>query len=241
MEEYRPRPKYAKMLNEALKIINSVKYKPSTRWAFYQMVQRGYINKKDVKNFDYCLSKARKSFYNGWTPDTLSDSIRVAWIRGLHSEPKPEVEDRIIEQDNYVEIWFEARAMFDQFVHYTRDYYVSLVPFAGDPSIAYKWEIAKRLEDRSKTYKKPIIILYFGDCDTKGFMIPESAINDIKPWSNIEFKFIRCGLTLDQAKKYKIPENPDRKGQYQWEALNDKQAGFIIMNNLLKYWKKPSF
>lgn len=50
------------------------------------------------------------------------------------------------EQDCYVQIWFEAEAMHQQFEYHTRNYRVSLVPFRGDCSIPLKWEIAKKLE-----------------------------------------------------------------------------------------------
>lgn len=239
MKGYKPQPKQIEILNLALEIINSVPYIPSTRWAFYQIVQRGKIAKKDVHNFDHWLSRARKSFWNGWAPDTLSDSIRHAIIRGLPHPMIPAQPDRIKDQKYYVELWFEARAMENQFWYYTKEYYVTMVPFGGDASIAYKWEIAKRLEGRHEQYHKPIVILYFGDCDKKGFMIPESALNDIRDWCIVDFEFIRCGLTLEQAKKYRLPENPERLGQYQWEALSDEQAGELILSNLKKYWKKP--
>ncbi|MDZ4241726.1 MAG: hypothetical protein U1D99_02775, partial [Candidatus Omnitrophota bacterium] len=80
-------------------------------------------------------------------------------------------------QNYYVELWFEAKAMRAQFEHYTD--YITLRPFGGDPSIHFKWQIAGELAEADESYMKPIVILYFGDMDPKGFQIPISAVKDI--------------------------------------------------------------
>ena len=116
--------------------------------------------------------------------------------------------------------------MIGQFGHYTRE--ITLRPFGGDPSIPYKWHIAKQLEQASETYGKPIVILYFGDLDDKGQQIPESAAADIRDWSRAEFDFIHCGLNVEQVERLSVPEDPERPGKYQWEALTDEQAREII-------------
>ncbi len=237
---YKPNNRVAEILNKAMALIVSVPYSVPGRWVFYQLVQRYGLPKSDYKNFKAWTSRARKDFWNGWTPTTMYDSIRSAIIRGVPEPARPAEPDRTREQNYYVELWFEARSMFDQFWYYTEDYYVTLVPFMGDASIPFKWEMAKRLEKRHRTYGKPIVILYFGDCDPKGEMIPKSALKDIRAWCSAPFKFIRCGLTPGQAKQYGLPENPEKPGYYQWEALEDKLASKIILDNLKKFWKKPA-
>ena len=216
MKKYNPEPETKQMLDTAFEIISSVPYKPSDRWLFYQFIQRGIIP-KDIgvwkSQYKRKIDKARKRFYGGWNPLSLIDDTRTPIIRGLPEPPKEAIPDRIKDQDNYVELWYEARAMTDQFWYYTKDYYVTMVPFGGDYTISPKWITAKRLEKRYETYKKPIVILYFGDCDDKGNMIPYSALENIKEWCSVDFKFIRCGLTLEQAKRFNLPENPDRPGQ----------------------------
>lgn len=49
------------------------------------------------------------------------------------------------------------------------------------------------------------------------------------------FSFIRCGLTREQVKQYKIPENFEHPG-YQWEALADQDAQEIIESSLCQYY-----
>jgi hypothetical protein len=44
-----------------------------------------------------------------------------------------------------------------------------------------------------------------------------------------------CRLTLEQAKTFNLPENPERPGQFQWESLSDEQAASLIVPALEKY------
>jgi len=92
--------------------------------------------------------------------------------------------DTIENQDYYVQCWFEAEAMRGQFEYFTKDYRVSLVPFRGDCSVSIKWELAKNLENIYVKYEKPIKILYFGDCDKKGYQILKAALKDSRRIGN---------------------------------------------------------
>ena len=141
--------------------------------------------------------------------------------------------DHFYQQEYYVELWFEAKAMAGQFQHYTEG--IDLVPFGGDPSIPFKWEIAQSLARDRRAYGKPVKVLYFGDYDEHGLQIVESAETDIRNWSQYDFELIRCGLTLEQARHYEIMENPAKPGDYQWEALDDGAAAEIIADSLAEH------
>jgi len=125
-----------------------------------------------------------------------------------------------------VELWFEANAMRGQFEHYTE--HIMLRPFGGDPSIPFKWNIAAHLTRMAERFSKPIVILYFGDLDPKGMIIPESAVRDIREWCTDDFEFIRCGLNPGHETEFSLIENPERPGTYQWEALDDGSAHELI-------------
>ena len=237
---WKPRVESQKMLDYALAKIKSVPYAVTARWTFYQLVQAGIVEKKKGSTFEYLTSKARKQFYGGWNPSLLEDSVRSSFFKGEREIYFDYIEDTISEQDIYLQLWFEAEAMHGQFEHYTKDYRVSLQPFRGDCSIPIKWKLAKKLEHIAEEYNKPINILYFGDYDKKGLQIFNSALKDIRQWCNSEFEVERIGLTIEQAKTLSIPENPNKPGTYQWEALNDEQAGQLIVNAVEKYVTKPS-
>jgi len=140
--------------------------------------------------------------------------------------------DSNIDQEHYVMLAFEANAMADQFRFYTEGYSVTLWPFGGDPSIPYKFRLARWIERVSREFDLPTLILYFGDLDDKGSQIPESAFYRIHRWCHYPFKAYRIGLNPGDEIRFDIPEQPDKPGAYQWEALNDDAAREIIVGAL---------
>lgn len=238
--DWNPNADNKPLLDYAMAKIKSVPYSVTARWAFYQLVQAGLVEKKKGKTFEYLTRRARKEFWNGWYPGLLTDSVREGHFKGERGTYFLHLEDSIREQKCYIQLWFEAEAMHGQFEYYTKEYRVSLVPFRGDCSIPMKWELAKKLEQIAEKYGLPIQILYFGDYDKKGLQIFQSALKDIKRWCKADFNVERVGLTLEQAQTLNIPDNPNSPGSYQWEALNDAQAGALIVEAVEKYVSKPS-
>jgi len=139
-------------------------------------------------------------------------------------------------QEQFGIVAFEADAMRPQFEWFAPPTF-SLWPFGGDPSIEYKWRLARFIDDAGKRYGKPTTIFYFGDLDVKGIQIAEHAFNDVWLWCSEEFQIIRGGLNLGDEKRYNIPENFERPGQYQWVALTHEAAGDIIARTLEGFYQ----
>lgn len=241
-DQYEPTPDTAHILNTALAIVRSVDYKVSTRWVFYRLLQASLYNGKDDYKTKWIPieSKARHARWGGWAPDTLADGSREAlpWGDGFDTE-RDWIEavgrmkcnlDPWLSQPCYVELWYEARAMTDQFRFYTES--ITLRPMGGSPSIAYKYEAAKALEEASTCYGKPIYVLYFGDLDPKGLEIAKTLETDVRKWCDVPFTFVRVGLTAEQVRRHDVPENLEHPGTYQWEALTDPAAREIITGGL---------
>ena len=251
--DYKPHGKTKAMLDWCINRIQSVPYKVTARWLFYRYVEeilkpRGlstHVAKTQYKPFLQLIGRARKRFYNDWAPNTLTDDTRKAHLRGFgyaneqdwlkQFEEQTCVLDKYAQQENIVEVWFEAEAMYSQFDYHTSPFCITMRPFKGDASIHYKWETAKHLEFLGQ-YKKPIIILYFGDYDKKGFQIPESAVKDIKQWSQTPFHFIRCGINKDQIEQWNLVESFDKEGTFQWEAVSEDNAMDLIVRSIERYW-----
>lgn len=97
----------------------------------------------------------------------------------------------------------------------------------------------------------------------KGLTIPKSAYNDIAvwlvsilaEWNILEVKegqiyekggdqiplsdiihMKRIGLNPEHIQEWHLPENPERPGEYQWEALSDEQAGGLITEAIESFW-----
>lgn len=241
---------YTKIRKKALAHVNSVNYGVSLRWLFYRMLQDGDFikTKKDYYPFKDLIARARKENIDGWKQDFLKDDTRKISLNCYGSKDKKDwfeemkkeecVLDVHYTQDYFIMILFEAKAMISQFEYYTKN--ISLSAFGGDASIPLKYDIAKTIEWASQEYKKPIIVLYFGDCDDKGSQIYQSALKDIKDWCSVDFEFKFCGLTKQQAKTFKLPTNPKKPDEYQWEALTDPQAKHLIEKNVNPFLNKMS-
>lgn len=50
------------------------------------------------------------------------------------------------------------------------------------------------------------------------------------------FRWIRVGLDERHVRRYGLPENPERPGTYQWEALDEEQAGELILDAVREFW-----
>jgi len=243
---YTPQAKTRAMLDRAWRYVQSVPYQVSLRWLFYRLYQDGtYTDKNDYSNFKDRMTDARKRFYKQWRPNTLADDTRTPSYHGFgRADAMDWLQNEVCGlgckldkwqgQSRYVECWYEARAMHAQFEHYTK--HVTLRPLGGDPSLDYKWQIAKDLELMTRRYSgKPIVILYFGDLDVKGEQIPETTENDVRDWCEAPFEFKRCGLNQEHVTRYNLPENIEKPGAYQWEALGDAEAKALIVGNLEQY------
>ena len=268
---YRPRPRTEKILRWTLEKVNSVPYDVPTRWAFYRVLQEvpsalgQSIAKRDYSNFIKWTSRARRCFWEGWTPWTFCDDTREIiklgegfgsfgdWVKSFESE-RPTYE-KFSSQKYIVTIWFEARAMIPQFVYYAAPYHIPLVPFGGDIGPDYKWRIAEFLTSLVERFPgKPVVVLYFGDYEPirktgsrgKGISIPLSALSDIRPWFEmlqierkldpVDIHFERCGLNPEHIERWGLPDNPERPGEYQWESLGDEQARELIVGAIERYW-----
>ncbi len=186
------------------------------------------------RNFIAATAAARHKLYGGWKRDSVIDDTRniiwkgigdfdkFDWISNLSCNI-----DKFQNQDHVVLIMFEAQAMISQFEYLTK--HIPLVPSSGEFTIDYKNSIALAIEELSQRYNKPVVVLYFGDCDEKGRKIRESALKYIREWCSVEFEDFYCGLTDEQAKAFYLESNPDKPNNYQWESLSDEQAKEIIL------------
>jgi hypothetical protein len=245
--DYNPPPEQVAILDMALAEIRSVPYTVTARWLFYRLLQKGvYRNgKADYKNkLIPIISRARKRFYGEWRPDTLADDTRKLGDRGQGWDSPAEwleaverqgyLKDKWHSQRNYVECWFEAEAMRSQFEYYLP--HIPLLPFKGELSLDAKWQTAQRLQRRSEYYGHKMVVIYFGDDDPKGESIPMSAVADIRQWCEADFTFIRAGLNPGDGARLGLPENPDKPGTYQWEALDNENAERMIKGAVAPYF-----
>ena len=243
---WEPSEKTRRILDRGMQIIEDLPYIPTSRYVFYILHQEMSLGKDYYKNFLKLTSRARKEGYGNWKPDSLADDGRN--INGDHTTGFEDLENWFnqvkyrspklapILQDSLVFVGFEAAAMKGQFEHYLGEYGIPLIPFRGDPSIPFKWEIAQQMRKCHDSWPdKTIYFLYFGDYDPKGLTIPEYAIADIRLWAGCHIEYVRIGINEEQIEELGIAENFDKPGQYQWEAIPDKAAQGLL-ERVFDYW-----
>lgn len=224
----------------------SVPYKVSLRWVFYRLWQEGVLAhvpetpnaSKKVNAYNRLKAYCSKAVHtNLLKPDWVADETRNIGGAGGYHSVEEWVEalkddrcylDRMLGQEKYVMVAFEAEAMAQQFDHYAGPYGCKLMPMRGDPSNPYKHRIVQMIRWIDHSLSMPVVVIYFGDLDRKGMTIPETAFFDVRSWCDVEFESYRIGLNEGDEITYNIPEIPGKPGAYQWEALDDDQAGEMI-------------
>jgi len=251
-----PRDKQAKILDRALILAKSVPYSVTLRWLFYGLWQEGWFSntkptrrasakRRAYEDFSSLMSRLRHSsdeLQERWLielADDRRDPIhRSSWFNSPDEWLKTASEklvcntEKMVGQNFYVMVAFEAEAMQSQFKYFTEAYGVSLWPFSGAASIPYKKALAEHIEYVTSEFDLPVVILYFGDYDPAGLVIPESAFRHVRKWCGIEFTAYRAGLNQDQIDKYHIQEDPEKPGKFQWEAVGDAPAREIVIGAL---------
>lgn len=232
-----PNPAAQQVIDETKKNIALVNYSVSLRWLFYRLLQSGILStKREYDRYKNTIAKARHSGLIA--RDAIADAGRARInLSGVYGDVHDWTADFATRLRNgfqcvdlqhahnpYVIVAFEAKAMAAQFEQYAKPYGVTLWPFGGDPSIPYKNELAVFISGISQD----VVVLYFGDLDSKGASIGESAMRDVRNWSIKPFEAYLAGLTTAQQQAFSLPSNPLHPGAFQWEALSDPLAEQLI-------------
>ena len=112
-----------------------------------------------------------------------------------------------VNQENYIEIWIEKKALQGVFESPCMLNDVGLAPCKGYPSLTFLNEANDRFEN---VIDKNIIILYFGDFDPSGEDIPRSIQENLErmgAFVTVE----RIALNQEQIKTMGLPGVPPKK------------------------------
>jgi len=115
--------------------------------------------------------------------------------------------DKWQNQDSYLEIWTEKDALRNVLTEITYQYDVSLMVSRGQLSRTAIYETAKRYKAKSD---KKCYLYYCGDFDPSGLSIYDSIKKRLSNFG-ISINFERIALTEKQIEKYKLPSDPGKK------------------------------
>jgi len=113
-------------------------------------------------------------------------------------------------QENYIEVWIEKKALQGVFERPCLFADVGLAPCKGYPSITFLSEASHRFIN-ARDNDKNLIILYFGDYDPSGEDIPHSIKRNFNKFG-VDIDIKRIALNPDQIKKMRLPGVPPKSG-----------------------------
>lgn len=146
-------------------------------------------------------------------------------------------------QEHYLEVWIEKKALQGVFGPICEKYSVLLSPCKGYPSLTFLNDAKDRLNEVDSSKKKKI--LYFGDYDPSGEDIPRS-IDDNLHRLGAEVEIERVLLMEDEVVSMGLPPAPAKKtdsrtanwnglGQVELDAIEPNTLQEILTESILKY------
>jgi len=216
----------------------------SIRGLHYRLVDRGMTNdirhyKKvgeamkfarwdNLIDFDFFVDNERdiigRTRYEETTVESSLDNAKY-WIEYyMNNYYKNNWEN----QENYVEVFIEKKALQGVFKPICEEMGVALVPCKGYPSLTFLNEARLRFDNAYLDGKDPII-LYFGDYDPSGEDIPRSIVDNLsKMGCNVELD--RRLLLKQNVIDWKLPCAPIKEGDTrskEWDGIGQVELDSI--------------
>jgi len=166
-----------------------------------------------------------------------------AWMESYHLE-------RWSNQDNYVEVWIEKKALQGVFEGPCSRRSVGLAPCKGYPSITFIHEAKKRFEDAIDDGKE-IHILYYGDYDPSGEDIPRSLEANLNRMG-IDLQVHHIALNPQQIREMGLPGVPpkqsdsrtrnwDGAGAVELDAVEPKTLEQMCLDSIDEYFDEDKY
>jgi len=194
----------------------------TVRQLHYRLVSRGMTN--DLQHYKRVVGAMVKARWNGTVH--FSDFIdRDRSMYGETTQDEIDLNDKIDKgkhqvkawmesyrlnrwsnQENYVEVWIEKKALQGVFESPCLFNDVGLAPCKGYPSLSFLYEALPRFKKAIETGKTPII-LYFGDYDPSGQNIPETIKENLSKMG-VDVILKPIALNQDQIKEMNLPGVP---------------------------------
>ena len=227
------------------------------RQLYYRLVSRGMIN--DTLHYKRVVSAMTDA---RWKGDVDMDAF-IDRERAMFGETKSEekdVDDEIenakkqveawmtgyrlnmwSNQNAYVEVWVEKKAIQGVFEKPCEKLGVGLAPCKGYPSITFLNEASERFADKNN-----VQILYFGDYDPSGEDIPHSIQDNLtRMGATVEIE--RVALNPDLIAKLGLPSVPpkptdsrtrnwDGNGAVELDAVEPKMLAEMCSKAILGYF-----
>lgn len=196
-------------------------YPMTVRQVFYQLVNRGVVEKSE--------EAYQGTVVRLLTTMRVAGDLPFAWIvdhtrRRRVTETWDSMDEAV--QDTarfyrksalkaspaYIEIWVEKDALSGIMWDVTSDYDVPLLSSKGMPSLTFLHSTAEQMKWEQESRGRPSYIYQFGDHDPTGALIPrtiETRLREFCP--EVEFAVERVSLTPEQITQHHLPTRPTKR------------------------------
>ena len=160
-----------------------------------------------------CFADETRNIIRNWKDYVPPDEYILNQLDRIRSFPQ-NFKDYILRwynQEHYVEVWVEKKAMIGTLQNILGDRQVRIVPFSGYQSVPYMHDTMKRIEENVIGRGDGLVhILYLGDLDPSGEdidLVTREALEAYELEAYVDFQ--RIGVTMEQIEKWDLPQDPD--------------------------------
>ncbi len=221
------------LLTQVQEIINSYDFALTLRQIYYQLVARQIIpnEQRYYKKLSRLCVAGRDE---GILPEEgFADRLREvdklsSWSNlneFMQTVKRSYRKDKWQNQDNYLEIWTEKDALRSVLTEITYKYDVALMVARGQLSRTEVYRTAERY--RAKTDKE-CYLYYCGDFDPSGLCIYDSIRKRVSSFG-ADIKFDRIALTEEQIEKYKLPSDPAKQSDPNYNKFVDLYGSDMVV------------
>ena len=117
--------------------------------------------------------------------------------------------------DVHVEVWCESRSIAGVIEDECRRLAVSLYPSCGFTSLTQAYEAALGINSETRDGELPAYIVYVGDYDPSGVLIPVKIESEIRQHlhPDVDLEFYRLAVRPEQIVALQLPSKPRKKGE----------------------------
>lgn len=189
----------------------------SVRHVFYRMAVADLVDKtaSGYNTVQVQLVKMRRAGLISY--DWLTDGTR--WVRRVNTYGSPAeavkyvarfYRRRIWDQTEvYLEVWCESNSIAGVLFDVTAEYAISLFPAAGFASLGFLYPSARGMAEAANG--RPAHILYVGDYDPSGVVIPEKIEAGLREHApEAEVHFHRVAVNENHIRELGLPTKPPK-------------------------------
>ena len=245
---YRPTHAELEQLDSQIIAVLNEDHPQSVRHVFYRMTDpRLPVSVPKTENgYKRIVARCIKLRRTGvvpysWIADASRSGLHVAtWADAgqiMRSAAESFRTDPWLRLNDYVEVWCESRSIAGILRGECAKRIVSLYPSSGFTSLTLAYEASRRI----KSYVDPdktIHVIYVGDYDPAGLLIPESVENELATHlEDYVLDFQRIAITEEQIRDMNLPTKPrkesDRRRPDVQETVEAEAMPAGVMRNLV--------